>query len=174
MIRERSDCTFYMITKRPERIEAALPSDWGEAGYDHVQVSCTCENQYWTDRRLLIFLSLPLLHKSITHEPMLERIDIRKYLQEFGSQIESVSCGGESGPEARLCDYAWVLDTHMQCVEYSVPFYFHQTGARLRKGNKIYEIPREHQHTQAHKAHLDFNGATLPAWDEPDVEDDRI
>ena len=85
---------------------------------------------------------------------------------------ESVSCGGESGPEARICDYAWVLDTHMQCVEYSVPFYYHQTGARLRKGNRIYEIPREHQHTQAHKAHLDFDGTRLPAWDEPDTEAD--
>jgi protein gp37 len=172
MMRERSDCNFFMVTKRPERIAAALPADWGETGYDNVQISCTCENQYWADRRLPIFLSLPLPHKSITHEPMLERINIRKYLKEYGEQIESVSCGGESGPEARICDYAWVLDTHMQCVEYSVPFYYHQTGARLRKGNKIYEIPREHQHTQAHKAHLDFDGTRLPAWDEPDTEAD--
>ena len=190
MMRERSDCNFYMITKRPERIQAALPADWESAGsrartasasssrtahgngYDNVQISCTCENQYWTDRRLPVFLSLPLPHKSITHEPMLERINVRKYLKEYGRQIESVSCGGESGPEARICDYSWVLDTHMQCVEYSVPFYFHQTGARLRKGNKVYEIPREHQHTQAHKAHLDFDGTRLPAWDEPDTEAD--
>ena len=77
----------------------------------------------------------------------------------------SVSCGGESGPVARICDYGWVLDTHMQCVEYGVPFSFHQTGARLRRGTKIYEIPREHQHEQAHKAHLDYNGVTLPVWD---------
>ena len=172
MIKERSDCHFFMVTKRPERIEAALPSGWGEKGYDNVQISCTCENQYWTDRRLPVFLSLPLPHKSITHEPMLERISIRKYLKEYGKQIESVSCGGESGPEARVCDFAWVVDTHLQCVEYNVPFYYHQTGARLRKGNKIYDIPREHQHTQAHKAHLDFDGTRLPAWDEPDTEAD--
>ena len=172
MMRERCDCNFFMVTKRPERIAAALPADWGETGYDNVQISCTCENQYWADRRLRVFLSLPLPHKSITHEPMLERINIRKYLKEYGEQIESVSCGGESGPEARICDYAWVLDTHMQCVEYSVPFYYHRTGARLRKGNRIYEIPREHQHTQAHKAHLDFDGTRLPAWDEPDTEAD--
>lgn len=172
MMKERSDCSFYMITKRPERIQAALPENWESAGYDNVKISCTCENQYWTDRRLPVFLSLPLPHKSITHEPMLERINIRKYLKEYGSQIESVSCGGESGPESRLCDYAWILDTHMQCVEYSVPFYFHQTGARLRKGNRVYEIPREYQHSQAHKAHLDFDGTRLPAWDEPDMEEE--
>jgi len=68
--------------------------------------------------------------------------------------------------------HAWFLDTHMQCVEYGIPFYFHQTGARLRKGNRVYEIPREHQHSQAHKAHLDFDGTRLPAWDEPDMEED--
>lgn len=169
MMKTRSDCTFFMVTKRPERIKNHLPSDWGTAGYNNVQISCTCENQYWTDRRLPLFLSLPLPHKSITHEPMLERINIRPYLREHGEEIESVSCGGESGPEARICDYAWILDTHMQCVEYSVPFYFHQTGARLRKGGKTYDIPREFQHEQANKAHLDFDGTKLPAWDEPDT-----
>jgi len=34
---------------------------------------------------LLLFLSLPLPHKSITHEPMLERVNIRKYLKEYGN-----------------------------------------------------------------------------------------
>ncbi len=29
IMRERSDCTFYMITKRPERILQSLPADWG-------------------------------------------------------------------------------------------------------------------------------------------------
>ncbi len=164
MMQIRSDCTFYMVTKRPERILKSLPADWGD-GYDNVHISCTCENQWMTNKRLLIFLELPLPHKSIIHEPMLERINIRPYLEKYGVQIDSVSCGGESGPEARICDYGWVLDTHMQCVEYGVSFSFHQTGARLRRGSKIYEIPREHQHEQAYKAHLDFNGVTLPAWD---------
>ena len=38
MMRERSDCNFFMVTKRPERIAAALPADWGETGYDNVYV----------------------------------------------------------------------------------------------------------------------------------------
>lgn len=76
--------------------------------------------------------------------------------------IESVSVGGESGPEARVCDYAWVLDLHCQCVEYGVGFSYHQTGAKLKRGEKIYEIPRELQHEQAHKAKLDFGGIHLP------------
>ena len=164
IMRERSDCYFYMITKRPERILDTLPADWGK-GYPNVHICCTCENQRMTDKRLSIYLELPLPNKSIIHEPMLEQINIRPYLEKYGPQISSISCGGESGPGARICDYGWVLDTHMQCVEYGVPFSFHQTGARLRKGEKIYEISREYQHEQAHKAHLDFNGVSLPEWD---------
>ena len=118
-----------------------------------------------TDKRLPIYLELPLPDKSIIHEPMLEQINIRPYLDKYGTQISGVSCGGESRPDERICDYGWVLDTHMQCVEYGVLFSFHETGARLRRGGKIYEIPREYQREQAHKAHLDYNGVTLPAWD---------
>ena len=157
MMKQRSDCAFFMITKRPERIKKTLPNDWGE-GYENVHICVTCENQYWADKRLPIFLPLPIRHKSITHEPMLESINISPYLKEYGSNIENVSCGGESGPEARICDYGWVLNTHMQCVEYGVPFSYHQTGARLKKGDRIFDIPRQHQHEQAHKAGLDYGG----------------
>ena len=155
MMRERSDCSFYFITKRPERIAGNLPEDWGE-GYENVEICCTCENQRMADKRLPVFLELPIRNKGIVHEPMLERINIRPYLKKYGSGITSVSCGGESGPEARICDFSWVLDTHLQCVEYGVPFSFHQTGARLKKGKKIYDIPREFQHEQAKKAGLDY------------------
>ena len=158
MIRERSDCSFFMITKRPERIRKNLPSDWGD-GWDHVTIAVTCENDWIADQRLPLYLSLPLKHRSVMVEPMLTRVDLRSYLST--GLIESVSCGGESGPDARPCDYGWVLDLHTQCVEYSIPFSYHQTGARLIKGGKEYIIPREAQHEQAHKAHLDYDGNRL-------------
>lgn len=44
MIRVRNDLSFFMITKRPERILQCLPDDWGD-GWDHVTVCCTMENQ---------------------------------------------------------------------------------------------------------------------------------
>ena len=50
-------------------------------------------------------------------------------------------------------------------MEYSVPFSFLQTGVMLKKGDKVYGIPREHQHEQARKARLDFDDVRLPAWD---------
>ena len=93
---------------------------------------------------------------------MLERVNLRKYFEEYKEGdhpvIERVAVGGESGPEARVCDYAWVIDMHMQCVEYNVGFHYHQTGARLKRGNKEYNIPREFQHTQADAAGLEFDG----------------
>lgn len=62
MIRERYDCTFFMITKRPERIRGHLTADWGN-GWNHVTIAVTCENQWVTNRRLPGYLktaALPL------------------------------------------------------------------------------------------------------------------
>ena len=70
MMGERSDLDFYFITKRPERIADHLPENWG-SGWDNVHICCTCENQEQADRRLPVFLALPLRHRSIIHEPML-------------------------------------------------------------------------------------------------------
>lgn len=156
IMKQRSDLQFYFITKRPERFHVGLPSDW-EQGYDNVHIVCTCENQYMTDRRLPIFLELPIKHKSIIHEPMLEPINIRLYLDKYHNVIEQVSCGGESGPDARVCDYGWILDTMTQCVQYDVPFHFHQTGSLFKRGNRVYHIERKDQQMQAAKAGIDFD-----------------
>lgn len=59
--------------------------------------------------------------------------------------------GGESGPETRVCDYAWILDTMRQCVEYYVPFWLKQTGAKFKK-SRIYQIELKDQMEQADKA----------------------
>lgn len=165
MMRSRSDCTFFMITKRPERIASHLPADWND-GWDHVTIAVTCENQYMADKRLPIYLPLPLRHKSVMIEPMLSSVNLRPYFSRYktadgSSMIESVSVGGESGPDARPCDYTWVLDVHTQCVENGVSFSYHQTGAKLIRNGREYNIPREHQHEQAKKARLDFDGSVL-------------
>ena len=155
MMRERSDLSFYFITKRPDRFFEGLPSDWGD-GYENVTICCTCEDQYMTNRRLPVFLELPIRHKEIIHEPMLGPIRIEKFLEKYAPQIECVSCGGESGDGARVLDYAWVLETHIQCVQYGVPFSFHQTGSRFRKGGRVYNIERKNQESQAKKAGLEY------------------
>lgn len=155
MMKERPDLQFFFITKRPERFSIGLPDDWGD-GYENVHISCTCENQQMANRRLPVFLELPIRHKQIIHEPMLEEIHIEKFLEKYHDGIELVSCGGESGEDARVCDYGWVLQTMTQCVRYDVAFHFHQTGARFKRGEKIYLIDRKDQQTQAEKAGIDY------------------
>ena len=152
MMRERSDLQYFFITKRIDRLEKCLPPDWGD-GWGNVTVGCTCENQDRADYRLPCFLEAPLLHRVIVCEPLLSHIELRKYL---GGWIEQLVVGGESGPEARPCDYDWVLSLREQCAEKRVRFTFRQTGARLRKDGRLYQIPRKLQGAQARKAGIDL------------------
>lgn len=152
MIRERKDCYFYFFTKRIDRFLECIPEDWGD-GYDNVLVGSTIENQAMADYRLPIFKSVPIKHKSLTIAPLLESIDISQYLDET---IEEVSVGGESGVNARPCNYDWILDLRRQCVEKNIPFRFHQTGAYFLKDGKMYRIHRKYQLSQAHKAKINF------------------
>ena len=145
MIRLRSDCFFFCITKRPERIARCIP-DIGE--YHNLIIYCTMENQKRFDERAPIYLDLDLKVKGIAIEPMLERIDMSSYID----RIDFVTVGGESGPDARILDFEWVKDIKRQCDEKNVEFSFHQTGARIIVDNKLYNIPRNKQHSQARKA----------------------
>jgi protein gp37 len=152
MMRERADLDFFFITKRILRFQEGLPSDWG-AGYPNVSIGVTCENQAMADQRLPYFLGLPIRNKLIICEPMLENVDFSPYL---GPEIRQVVVGGESGPEARLMRYEWVLAVREQCVAHGVPFQFRQTGARFEKGGKVYAIPRAKQGAQARKADISW------------------
>ena len=156
MIHRRNDLHFYMVTKRPELIAERLPEDWGD-GYENVTICCTMENQRRADERLPIFREVSIRHKAIICEPLLETIDFRGKLD---SWCEQVTVGGESGSEARVCDYEWVLNIRQQCIDANVPFYFKQTGAHFRKDGRLYNIPRNLQMKQAHKANIDYNTTT--------------
>ena len=153
MIKERSDLNFYIITKRIERFNVSLPSDWKD-GYDNVTVCITAENQKRADERIPLFLSLPIKHREIIHEPMLESINIDVYLKTGG--IDKVICGGESGENARVCNYDWIVSMRNACSKYGVSFYFKQTGARFVKNGKLYNVPRKEQLSQASKANINL------------------
>lgn len=154
MMRERSDLEFFFITKRILRFYERLPEDWGD-GYENVSIGVTCENQAKADERLPFFLQLPIRHKTIICEPMLETVDFSPYL---GPAIEQVVVGGESGDTARLMRYDWALGVRRQCEAAGVPFYFKQTGARFEKDGREYRIPRRLQFSQARKSGLSWPG----------------
>lgn len=152
MIKIRSDVFFFMITKRIDRFMDCIPDDWGD-GYDNVMICCTVENQDRADYRLPIYLKAPIKHKQIVCEPLLEKINLSKYLDK---SCELLLAGGESGPEARICEYEWILDLREQAIAKDVPFFFKQTGARLKKDGKLYHVPRKFQHAQARKANINY------------------
>ena len=167
IIHYRKDLQFKIITKRIHRFNECLPEK-SVRSYPNVTIVCTCENQRTADERLPILLSVNAVHKEIIHEPMLERIDIEPYLS--SGEIEAVTCGGESGDDARICDYDWILDTREQCVRHNVAFHFRQTGAKFRKGKRLFYIERSLQMRQAQKADIDF----VPVTEEERNPYDRI
>ena len=149
IIRERCDLKFFIITKRIHRFLECIPPDWGE-GWDNVTICSTCENQDRTDYRLPILIDLPIKHRNVASEPMLGEIDMEKYLKT--GRIEHVTCGGESGPNARPCDFNWIKDVRRQCIRTGIPFTFKQTGAVFIKDGKTYHVDRSIQMSQARKS----------------------
>lgn len=150
MMRQRTDLSFLFITKRILRFHEQLPADWGD-GYPNVTIGVTCENQAMADLRLPFLRTLPIQHKLIICEPMLEAVDFFPHLD---SSIQQVVVGGESGPNARIMRYQWALDVREQCRKKGVAFQFRQTGARFEKDGKLYRIPRAKQLSQARKADI--------------------
>ena len=149
MMKERSDLHFLFLTKRIERFMDCIPSDWGE-GYDNVTIGCTIENQDRADQRLSLFSKMPIKHKNIICQPLIEKIDIEKYLD----NVELVVVGGESDRNARPLDYDWVLDIREQCIRKEVSFEFRQCGTHFLKDGKEYTIPTKQLMSQARKANI--------------------
>lgn len=72
---QRRDISFFLLTKRPERVEKCLPHNWGD-GWEHIFFNVTCENQRRADERIPILHSLPFKHKGIMTAPLLGPIEI--------------------------------------------------------------------------------------------------
>lgn len=151
IIKERSDCTFLFLTKRIERFLDCIPEDWGD-GYDNVVICCTVENQENADRKLQVFQKLPIRHKQITVQPMIEAINLEKYLD----GIEAVTVGGESDKDARPLSYDWVLSIREQCIRQNTSFFFRQCGTHFIKDGKMYKLQVKDLCAQARKAGIDF------------------
>lgn len=152
MMKERSDLNFLFLTKRIERFYDCIPFDWGD-GYENVTIGCTIENQEMADYRLSIFSRLPVRHKNIICQPLIERIDIEQYL----SGVELVVVGGESDRNARPLDYDWVLHIRNQCVNTKTPFEFRQCGTHFIKDTKVYHLKTKDLCSQAKKAGIHYN-----------------
>lgn len=150
MIKERWDLTFIFLTKRIERFMKCIPDDWDE-GYDNVVIGCTVENQDRADYRLSIFDTLPIKHKNIICQPLIERVDLTNHLK----SVELVVVGGESDINARTLEYDWVLQIREECIKNNVHFQFRQCGTHFIKDGKMYHLNTRILCSQAKKAGID-------------------
>ena len=159
IIRQRPDVKFFLLTKRPQRVAAHLPSDWGD-GWENVMFNVTCENQRRADERIPILLKLPFRHKGIMCAPYIGPVSIREYLP--AGQIEQVLCDGENYGGARPCHYEWVKSLRDECAEFDVTFVFCGTGRRFVKDGRTYKIEDSTvQSEQARKSGLSFRGKPM-------------
>ena len=153
-IRQRSDVTFSLLTKRAQRIRECLPGDW-EDGWDHVTFSVSCENQKRLEERMPYLLELPSKHKWVSLKPFIGEIDIEEYLAT--GQIETVLAGGENYLGSRPLHYEWVKKVHDACAKYNVQLIFGQTGNIFIKDGKECKIHnRTDQMIQALRSGLHY------------------
>lgn len=159
IIRQRKDVSFFILTKRPERVLNNLPSDW-EDGYENVFFNITCENQKRALERILYLLKLPFKHKGIMCAPLLSEIDIGEYLD--SGLIEQVIVGGENYDGARPCHYEWVKKLAADCRKRNIRFCFIETGTVFVKEGKQYKIKsKDIQSIMAFKSGLNYLGKEI-------------
>lgn len=152
MIKERSDLNFLFLTKRIDRFEKCKPDDWKD-GYDNVTIGVSVSDQSTGDYNLSILDKLPIKHKNIICQPLLEEVNIESYL----TGIELVIVGGEYGMNARPFNYDWVLSIRQQCINQLTPFKFRQCGTYFIKDNKQYKLKYNELSKQAKKANIDYS-----------------
>jgi protein gp37 len=153
IMKERSDCSFFIITKRATHIPSTLPKDWGN-GYPNVEIDVTTENQKAADQRLPIFLDTPINYRGIIVSPVLEAVDLRPFLRT--GKIAEVSANGESYAGARVTKFDDVLAIRQQCIDHNISFFFHQTGRYLLKDGKVLSISRAMERKLATQFGLNF------------------
>ena len=128
MIRRRADCTFEILTKRPQRIIECLPSDWG-SGYRNVRLSVSVENQRFWDERVSILIDVPAIKRDVFLCPMIGPVDTDALLS--SGRICCVYVGGELYKGARLCDVDWVTAVRESCVRNGVSFIWRNCGSNI-------------------------------------------
>jgi protein gp37 len=115
-----------LLTKRPMNIRHMLPPAWLEAPRPNVWLGTSVEDQQHADLRIPHLVSVPARVRFLSCEPLLGPADLTPWLGE----LHWVITGGESGPQARPCDPAWVRSLRDQCQAAGVALFHKQWGGR--------------------------------------------
>lgn len=147
--------TYQILTKRPERIMANLPPDWGE-GYPNVWLGVSVENQKMFNKRVSELAMVPARVRFLSIEPLIGQIDFYKspdWLHVW-QKIGWVIVGGESGNHTgkfrfRECSVEWMQTIVEQCNTLAIPVFVKQMGTFIadamamkdKHGGDIDEFP---------------------------------
>lgn len=140
VVRRCPNLQFQVLTKRPERVAAHLPADWGD-GYPNVWLGVSVERDDYAWRADAL-RAVPARVRWVCAEPLLGPLPSLAL-----DGIHWVVCGGESGPGWRPMDPAWARELRDRCRAAGVAFYFKQgngdrpgTAPRL-DGERVQELP---------------------------------
>jgi len=124
VIRQTPHLTYQILTKRPERIAACLPDDWG-AGYPNVWLGVSVAHRRWLPR-LDTLAEVPAVVHFASFEPLLGDLgDLSPWLP----SLQWAIVGGESGSQRRRMDLAWLYSIVEHCQAAGVPTFVKQDTA---------------------------------------------
>ena len=121
---------FQILTKRPERMAkwfASAGAKWAREPLEHVWLGTSIENDRWTLRADLL-RDTPAAVRFISAEPLLGPLPSLDL-----TSIDWLIVGGESGPDHRPIDAAWVRDLRDRSEATRTAFFFKQWGGRTAK-----------------------------------------
>lgn len=144
--------TFLVLTKRPIRAKNYF-LDRGYISAPNLWVGVTCETQEQANKRIPELLKIPG-KKFLSVEPMLQAINIRRYLTKEYLRllspnheyieipvINQVICGSESGIKRRATKIEWVENLVMQCDRAGVPIFIKQLSINEMVSKDMSEWP---------------------------------
>ena len=122
LIRECTNLTWLILTKRPEHMLDRMPKDWGD-GWDHVWLGATVGIDTSLPR-IPLLKEVPAKVRFVSAEPLLGPIDFTPHID----GIDWIITGCEqAGPEKRRrMELDWVRDIDKQCRDANIAHYFKQ------------------------------------------------
>ncbi len=137
LIRETPNLRWMLVTKRIGNAVKMLPPDWP---FSHVGIISTLENQTTWDRDYPKLERTQAAWHGVSAEPLLGPINIGD------ARPDWIITGGESGPNHRFTDPAWVRSMRDQCAANGIAFHHKQWGGLRPKQNGCLIDGVEHKH----------------------------
>jgi len=133
VIRQTPHLTYMIPTKRPQRIRASLPLDWGD-GLPNVWLGVSVEDRASLGR-IDLLRALPARLRFVSFTPLLENVTPLSL-----DGIHWAIAGGESGPVFRPMDHTWACEIRDACRAAGIPFFFRQSaGPHPDQGRELIE-----------------------------------